>query len=95
MTGRSRDAWREHYPPRPLFARLRRFNALGGEICYYLIQRHLRAFQPGKEGTVKALSIHPYYAQAIVTGLKTIEVRTWRTDYRGDIVICSTAKAYK
>lgn len=41
---------------------------------------------------MKAISIHPYYAQAIVTGLKTVEVRSWRTDYRGDIVICSTAK---
>ena len=44
---------------------------------------------------MKALSVHPYYAQAIVTGEKYIEVRTWKTDYRGDIVICSTAKKYK
>ena len=41
---------------------------------------------------LKALSIHPYYAQAIAAGEKTIEVRTWKTDYRGDILICSTAK---
>lgn len=37
---------------------------------------------------MKALSIHPYYAIGIVTGDKTI-VRTWSTDYRGDILICS------
>lgn len=43
---------------------------------------------------MKALSIHPYYAAAIVTGNKTIEVRSWSTDYRGDILICSTAKKY-
>lgn len=43
---------------------------------------------------MKALSIHPYYASAIVTGYKSIEVRTWTTDYRGDILICSTAKKY-
>lgn len=41
---------------------------------------------------MKALSIHPVYAGAIFAGKKTVEVRTWKTDYRGDIVICSTAK---
>lgn len=44
---------------------------------------------------MKALSIHPYYASAIVTGEKTVECRTWKTNYRGDIVICSTAKKIK
>lgn len=39
---------------------------------------------------MKALSIHPYYAMAIVAGQKNIEVRTWKTEYRGDILICST-----
>lgn len=43
---------------------------------------------------MKALSIHPYYAAAIVSGQKTIEVRTWSTEYRGDLVICSTNKKY-
>lgn len=41
---------------------------------------------------MKALSIHPFYAMGIVSGLKTIECRTWTTNYRGDILICSTAK---
>lgn len=41
---------------------------------------------------MKALSIHPYYAIGIVIGDKTIECRTWKTDYRGDILIVSTAK---
>ena len=43
---------------------------------------------------MKALSIHPYYAMAIVAGQKSIEVRTWKTDYRGDLLICSTAKKF-
>ena len=43
---------------------------------------------------MKALSIYPYYAMAIATGEKTIEVRTWKTDYRGPILICSTAKKF-
>lgn len=44
---------------------------------------------------MKALSIHPYWAGMIFAKKKTIEVRTWRTDYRGDILICSTAKKCK
>lgn len=41
---------------------------------------------------MKALSIHPAYAMCIVTGVKTVECRSWSTNYRGDILICSTAK---
>lgn len=41
---------------------------------------------------MKALSIYPEFAMAIATGEKSIEVRTWSTDYRGPILICSTAK---
>ena len=41
---------------------------------------------------MKALSIHPEYAMNIIKGLKTIEVRTWTTRYRGDLLICATAK---
>ena len=31
----------------------------------------------------------------IVTGQKTVECRSWTTNYRGDILICSTAKKEK
>lgn len=41
---------------------------------------------------MKALSVHPYFAMSIVVGIKTVELRTWKTEYRGDILICSTAK---
>lgn len=44
---------------------------------------------------MKALSIHPIYAGLIFAGDKTVEVRSWKTDYRGDILICSTAKKLK
>lgn len=44
---------------------------------------------------MKALSVHPYYAGLIFAGEKTIECRSWSTDYRGDILICSTAKKLK
>ncbi len=44
---------------------------------------------------MKALSIHPYWACQIMAGQKTVECRTWQTDYRGDILICSTNKKYK
>ena len=38
-----------------------------------------------------ALSVMPYFAEMIMIGNKTVECRSWRTDYRGDIVICATA----
>lgn len=44
---------------------------------------------------MKALSIHPIFATLILFGDKTIECRTWKTDYRGDILICSTAHKIK
>lgn len=39
----------------------------------------------------KALSVHQPYAGKIANGLKPIEVRSRNINYRGNIVICSTA----
>ena len=39
---------------------------------------------------MKALSIHSIYASAIACCLKIVELRSWRTSYRDDILICST-----
>lgn len=44
---------------------------------------------------MKALSIRPDYALEIVAGYKTVECRTWKTNYRGDILICATQKKIK
>lgn len=44
---------------------------------------------------MKALTIHPAYAMMIVGGVKTVECRTWKTSYRGDILITSSAKKFK
>ena len=49
----------------------------------------------GASVSMKALSIHPVFAMLIVTGKKTVECRSWTTNYRGDILICSTAKREK
>lgn len=40
---------------------------------------------------MKALSIRNPYAHLILCGEKDYEYRTWQTDYRGDILICSSA----
>lgn len=40
---------------------------------------------------MKALSLWPLWAMEILEGYKTIECRTWKTDYRGTIVICSSS----
>lgn len=39
---------------------------------------------------MKAISIHSLYATAIARQEKTIELRSWRTSYRGDILICTS-----
>lgn len=41
---------------------------------------------------MKCLSLHQPYAALIALRLKTIETRPWRTQYRGDLLICSTRK---
>ncbi len=38
-----------------------------------------------------ALSVKQPWALAIVDGVKTIEVRSWATDYRGELLICASA----
>ena len=40
---------------------------------------------------MKAISIRNPFAHFILTGEKTVECRSWQTDYRGDLVICSSA----
>lgn len=45
--------------------------------------------------TVKAISILPEYAADIFDGLKTIEWRSWKTDYRGDLLICASTRKQK
>ncbi|MBB1080065.1 ASCH domain-containing protein [Limosilactobacillus sp. STM2_1] len=41
---------------------------------------------------MKALSIRPEYAMEILNGVKTEEYRSWTTHYRGDLLICNSAK---
>ena len=43
---------------------------------------------------MKALSIHGNYIMDIIRGRKTIEYRTWKTNYRGEILLCASAKKY-
>lgn len=39
---------------------------------------------------MKALSLKQPFANWVAEGKKTIETRTWRTNYRGDILICAS-----
>lgn len=43
---------------------------------------------------MKALSIKQPFAGLIATGQKTLETRTWSTDYRGPLLICAGAKSH-
>ena len=47
------------------------------------------------KGTVKALSILGPYAMDIFDGLKTVEWRTWKTDHRGDLLICTSSRKFE
>ena|GEM_PF-1077527 len=40
---------------------------------------------------MKALSVREPWAGLIRNGKKTIETRTWNTNYRGDLLICASA----
>ena len=40
---------------------------------------------------MKAISIRNPYAHFVLCGEKTVECRSWKTDYRGDLLICSSA----
>lgn len=39
---------------------------------------------------MKAISVKQPWADHIMYGKKTIEIRTWKTHYRGDILICAS-----
>ncbi len=40
-----------------------------------------------------ALSVHQPWAALTAVGLKTIELRSWSTTYRGQLLICASQKA--
>ena len=44
---------------------------------------------------MKALTIMPEFAERIALGEKTVEVRTWKTSYRGPLLITSSSKKRK
>ena len=41
---------------------------------------------------MKAITLAPDWAMLMFQGEKTVEYRTWKTNYRGDLLICSSAK---
>jgi hypothetical protein len=56
------------------------------------VKHSLNAERPSKKNDkiTKALSIKQPYANWIADKKKTLEVRSWRTHYRGPLVICSS-----
>ena len=45
-----------------------------------------------KTRKIKALCVKQPYASDILTGIKKIEYRSWRTRYRGDVLIIASRK---
>lgn len=44
------------------------------------------------EVAIKVLSVRGDFIMDMIAGKKKIEYRTWKTNYRGPILMCSTAK---
>jgi hypothetical protein len=42
--------------------------------------------------SMKALSVKQPWAGLIASGKKTVELRSWRTKYRGPLLICASAR---
>lgn len=58
----------------------------------YMYKIYLYLFYIFMEVFMKALALHPFYAAMVAVGEKKIEYRSWNTNYRGDLLICSTLK---
>lgn len=43
---------------------------------------------------MKALSVKPLWATAILQEVKTVEWRSWSTDYRGPLLICASSSPW-
>lgn len=41
---------------------------------------------------MKALSMRPEWAIQVVLGYKSVECRTWATDHRGPLLVCSSSR---
>lgn len=41
---------------------------------------------------MKALSVRGDYVMSMISGRKKVEYRSWKTNYRGPILMCSTTK---
>lgn len=54
------------------------------------MQYTIKDYDPEKHDKFRALSVKQPYAQRIITGEKTIEVRSLNTTHRGDVMICSS-----
>lgn len=44
---------------------------------------------------MKALCVKQPYAFLLIDGGKTLEIRSWKTEYRGDLLICASASPNK
>lgn len=59
------------------------------------MQIKTKDYNPELHDKFRALSVKQPYADSIKKGLKTIELRTRNTSYRGDLVICSTGEDFE
>lgn len=53
------------------------------------VQKEIR-LAPLNDDEMRALSVKQPWAALIANGRKTVEHRTWQTDYRGELLICAS-----
>ncbi|MEM7716996.1 MAG: DNA N-6-adenine-methyltransferase, partial [Cyanobacteria bacterium P01_A01_bin.68] len=62
---------------------------------YSLVKERSGSYNTTTPNTLKAISLWQPWASLIPLGLKHYETRSWKTKYRGKLLICSTAKSTK
>ena len=61
-----------------------------------MLEKQLTLFDTATHvGDIKAISLWQPWASLIYLGLKQYETRSWQTNYRGELVICSAKKKTK
>jgi len=81
-------------PKRGCVAVFESFGAVdnGPQTIVSLVGAEVKAAPPDQVATVRAICVRDPWVSLIERGLKTIEVRSWRTHHRGELLLVSSAR---
>ena len=81
-------SWFQNHPRHPHYDLTE--NKRREAVSLGAIEVTLEHYRQRRKYTLKALSVKQPWAWLISAGVKTIETRTWATEYRGDLLIVSS-----